>query len=59
MSVVKGRLDGLEVLGESGGMFTPYEWEERPKELDSEEEISQIRQRVWNSEVQQRLTKST
>ena len=60
LSIVKGRLDGLEaVLGESGGMFTPDEWEERTKEPDSEEEISwDPPARLEDSEVQQRLTKS-
>ena len=60
LSIVKGRLDGLEaVLGESGGMFTPDEWEERTKEPDSEEEISwDPPARLEDGEVQQRLTKS-
>ena len=61
MSIVKGRLDGLEAaLGEIGGMFTPDEWEERTKEAESEEEdISwDPPARLEDSEVQQRLTKS-
>ena len=61
LSVVKGRVDGLEaVLGESGGMFTPDEWEERTREPESEEEdISwDPPERLEDSEVQQRLTKS-
>ena len=61
MSLVKGRLDGLEAaLGESGGMFTPDEWEERTQEPDSADEDINWNPpaRLDDSEVQQRLTKS-
>ena len=61
MSVVKGRLDGLEAaLGESGGMFTPDEWEERTQEPDSADEDINWNPpaRLDDSEIQQRLTKS-
>ena len=61
LSVVKGQLDGLEAaLGESGGMFTPDEWDERTKEPETEDDkdIQWDPPALGESEVQQRLTRS-
>ena len=62
LSAVKGQLDALDAaLGESGGMFTPDEWDERTKEpeTDDDKDIQwDPPARLGESEVQQRLTRS-
>jgi hypothetical protein len=62
LSAVKGQLDALDAaLGESGGMFTPDEWDERTKEPETDDDKNiqwDPPARLGESEVQQRLTRS-